>query len=1190
MAQQPWQKILFYVPFEGVGPDPVDYYIIYDQNEDSIYCADDNFDEQGVGQVGVPTPAITGQYSTYYQCDGTTGIRFKGTDTYPYAEKELVADYSLCSINQYYRIFRIKVPLDITPEINGNDGVIKVYTEYPEGTVNYSLDNTNYQSSHIFNNLSAGTYTVYAKDDYTTRMVEVVIKKVPNWQLLKYLNYIDVEGFTTNIKIKEKDITPADDNMIGTGNPVILNYPGNDDKLSAIYGAELKLNLIAQSNLEYFNLAKKPSRSYLVSYVKNNITRFVGYLLPENYSEPFSPVPYNVELTATDGLKLLENFDFTDDNGNKCVGKHSIISLIEMILNKLELYLPIYAAGNIYEDQMNEAPGPWAQTYINADVFYSDKNGDSLPNCYDVLQKLLQNFTARIYQNRGRWEIININYMSSNVVWYVFDIDKSVTYETDNFHITLVKEDDYSSGNYLLKSDSSLIEIIPGWKSLTTEFEALQTPLIGADFTLDKHFNDLNELLYYNGSADPLRIVFDSRDNKKCIKIDGVGYNDVNSEYIKTKVINVKNSFNKHNFKAKYRGVSNSNNDDAFGSIHIQLKLHGASDYYTMDNSGYWQMNQDDFIICEIDKANTWKTLEFEVFNIPVNGYLTLRISQYIGSTLNSDDVESVDVQYVLLENLFTDLPIPIKQTDTIGDFNDRPAPIQLHLADAPEYGNAHLCFKNALFVDDQYTLSNNWSLAYSLQERINREIRINYNAQTLKLSGTVHGNMFLHYIVGLTNIDERYFMISRLQYSDKYNRSDIELLQIYSDPSGQLYNYFPYDASMNDTFELTVGGEGIDNLLHWGDDVQTNINYTGEQNSQQYSHKYLDANTYYAYFVRNDYSILSINDQPVFGDISFVDPSYEISFIELSQITGDYSHLNPSYILNLINCPNITADVSDFNPSYSISLTENNNFTGSITNFNPSYLIDLTNLPLITGSITNINPSYRLYLYNLPLITGSITNKSASNRIEIWTCPLIDGDITNLDPSQRLELHELPLVTGSISGFSPSQTLRLVELPLVTGVLPVIHVTSSYIAWQMPNITGDISTISADYQINLSTLPLITGDVSNYNDFSILALTDLPLITGDISNCNMTIILTVIDCPNITINSSMQFAATCRILNIYDNSMSQAEVDRIVQRAYDNATTDGEMRIDGNTAPSATALTQINTMVNDRGWTITHD
>ena len=69
-----------------------------------------------------------------------------------------------------------------------------------------------------------------------------------------------------------------------------------------------------------------------------------------------------------------------------------------------------------------------------------------------------------------------------------------------------------------------------------------------------------------------------------------------------------------------------------------------------------------------------------------------------------------------------------------------------------------------------------------------------------------------------------------------------------------------------------------------------------------------------------------------------------------------------------------------------------------------------------------------------------------------------------------------------------------------------------------------------------------------------------------------------------------MIFQYSCKLITVQNCGLSTPEVDRIIQRAYDNGNTGGTLEIRGNTAPSATGLSQIATMRNDRGWTINHD
>jgi hypothetical protein len=165
--------------------------------------------------------------------------------------------------------------------------------------------------------------------------------------------------------------------------------------------------------------------------------------------------------------------------------------------------------------------------------------------------------------------------------------------------------------------------------------------------------------------------------------------------------------------------------------------------------------------------------------------------------------------------------------------------------------------------------------------------------------------------------------------------------------------------------------------------------------------------------------------------------------------------------------------------------------------------------------------------------------------------------------------LYNIPLLTGDVSNFNPSYHLLLRNTPL---------------------LTGDVSNFNPSYYLYLYNIPLLTGDVSNFNPSYYLYLYNIPLLTGDVSNFNPSYYLYLYNIPLITINSAMIFQYSCKLITVQNCGLSTPEVDRIIQRAYDNGNTGGTLEIRGNTAPSATGLSQIATMRTSRGWTINHD
>ena len=139
-------------------------------------------------------------------------------------------------------------------------------------------------------------------------------------------------------------------------------------------------------------------RRYKVVMKYSGVVEFIGFLVPEVYEDPYVAAPFDIELTATDGLGLLKNIDFD------LTGYHSDIACIDHILRKTGHELPVSVAVDVqYLGQPTMTLPAMAYARTNTAKFYSDK-GDP-DNCYDALKKILASYGLELYvtQWRNRW-------------------------------------------------------------------------------------------------------------------------------------------------------------------------------------------------------------------------------------------------------------------------------------------------------------------------------------------------------------------------------------------------------------------------------------------------------------------------------------------------------------------------------------------------------------------------------------------------------------------------------------------------------------------------------------------------------------------------------------------------------------------------------------------------------------------
>lgn len=134
---------------------------------------------------------------------------------------------------------------------------------------------------------------------------------------------------------------------------------------------------------------------------------FEGYLTPEEGSSPFLPKPYEVTLTATNGLKLLKDVPFTGLSGEAIKGKYLLSDILCAALLKTQLSLPVRIYGSLSNEDMQDRTDDINATYWNQakeDHRTFMKNATEFMSCYDVILKLIQHH-SRLFYFKGMWVI-----------------------------------------------------------------------------------------------------------------------------------------------------------------------------------------------------------------------------------------------------------------------------------------------------------------------------------------------------------------------------------------------------------------------------------------------------------------------------------------------------------------------------------------------------------------------------------------------------------------------------------------------------------------------------------------------------------------------------------------------------------------------------------------------------------------
>jgi hypothetical protein len=230
------------------------------------------------------------------------------------------------------------------------------------------------------------------------------------------------------VELYKKDMEPeAVTDLLAT--EFIVQYPtGEGDKFDPIVSCEARLSLYLQtSDTETFDdfIVSFPDEWKMIAY-DDDLVVFAGFLIPGEGRSEFQDKPYEVTVSATDGLGLLKGVPLTrslDEEGIKFTGVNLIIDYVMAILNKTGLGLNLLLFSSIVEESMEDrTQNPLADTFNQTGLHVRTFQKDPLEfhDCYTCLQRILSEYFT-LYQWNGKWVILRVGELQESAgakIWY----------------------------------------------------------------------------------------------------------------------------------------------------------------------------------------------------------------------------------------------------------------------------------------------------------------------------------------------------------------------------------------------------------------------------------------------------------------------------------------------------------------------------------------------------------------------------------------------------------------------------------------------------------------------------------------------------------------------------------------------------------------------------------------------------
>lgn len=247
-------------------------------------------------------------------------------------------------------------------------------------------------------------------------------------------------GLTYDVELHDNAYsgTPIEYKLRGDG--FQLRYQGNNDRFNPIIGSKVTIGIVvenAEIDAVIDDLIGAADFRFFLKIKRTNQLYWAGHILVEQFSRENQYYPYTFTLTASDGLGILADADYKDDN-KPYVGRISIIDHFFNCLQETKLLALYEASETLLSTSINwrEANHTLSSnidalvlTDIDHRTFYTtnEKGIHKYQSCFAVLKEICKIFGARLLLSEGCYRLIQINSFAAPSIQEIhYNKDKTV--------------------------------------------------------------------------------------------------------------------------------------------------------------------------------------------------------------------------------------------------------------------------------------------------------------------------------------------------------------------------------------------------------------------------------------------------------------------------------------------------------------------------------------------------------------------------------------------------------------------------------------------------------------------------------------------------------------------------------------------------------------------------------------------
>lgn len=246
-------------------------------------------------------------------------------------------------------------------------------------------------------------------------------------------SFTDIFGDAWTINISDDTYTG---DAITVNGSCSLEYP-DVKTMDVVRGSQLSISLEESLTDTWFQrLVDTVGDKKLKVTLDKNASRFWnGWIKPDGIIRSFVTDRWITNITAIDGIGLLENISFLDENGDPYTGLQNELDLTIRALELSGLDINVrYFVFNLYYTVDSNDPINLHQalrfSYVNADRFVKDDQENSVFTAKEVLEACLKKYGAFICQYDNRFNVVRV------IDFYNTDATKSyIDYEINGSFI-----------------------------------------------------------------------------------------------------------------------------------------------------------------------------------------------------------------------------------------------------------------------------------------------------------------------------------------------------------------------------------------------------------------------------------------------------------------------------------------------------------------------------------------------------------------------------------------------------------------------------------------------------------------------------------------------------------------------------------------------------------------------------------